>query len=341
MLKIIITGGAGYIGSHTILELLNDPNIEVIAIDNYSNASPATYERIKSISNKEVRHYEIDLCNAAAVNDLFKQEGHIDGIIHFAAHKAVGESMDFPGKYYLNNMNALVHVLEACVKYDIKHFIFSSSCSVYGNAVQLPVDENTAIATAESPYAHTKQIGEEVIQFYAQRFGLKTIALRYFNPVGAHSSGRNGELPLNRPSNLVPVITQTAVGIIKEMEVFGSDYDTRDGSCVRDYIHVTDIANAHVLAIKYLIQQQQELAFDVYNLGTGQGVSVLEAITAFEKVSGVKLNYKISPRRAGDVIAIYSDSSKALKHLGWTCKYDIDEMMRTAWAWQQYLAMVH
>ncbi len=338
MLKIIITGGAGYIGSHTILELLNDPNIEVVSIDNYSNASASTYDRIKTISGKVVRHYEIDLCDAAAVDALFIKEGKIDGIIHFAAHKAVGESMDFPGKYYQNNINTLVQVLDASVKYQVKHFIFSSSCSVYGNATSLPVDENTAIAVAESPYAHTKQIGEEIIQFYASRFDLKAIALRYFNPVGAHSSGKNGELPLNRPSNLVPVITQTAMGIVKEMEVFGNDYDTRDGSCIRDYIHVTDIATAHVLSMKYLIQQQQSKAFDVYNLGTGQGVSVLEAIHAFEKVSGQKLNYKISPRRPGDVVAIYSDSSKALKHLGWSCKFNIEDMMRTAWAWQQYLA---
>jgi UDP-glucose 4-epimerase len=338
MTKILITGGAGYIGSHTILELLNDPAIEVISIDNYSNSSEETYRRIQTISGKTIRYFNLDLCDENCVIDFFNNEKDIAGVIHFAAYKAVGESVDFPGKYYHNNIVALTNILNACVKFDIKHFIFSSSCSVYGNASALPVDEHTPIAKAESPYAHSKQIGEEIIEFYAKRFHLNAIALRYFNPVGAHISGKNGELPLNKPSNLVPVITQTAVGIIKEMEVFGSDYETRDGSCIRDYIHVSDIANAHMLAMTFLLKNKQSINFDVYNLGTGNGVSVLEAINAFEKVSGKKLNYKLSPRRAGDVVAIYSNSDKALKNLGWTCQYNIEDMMRSAWAWQLYLA---
>jgi UDP-glucose 4-epimerase len=334
-MKILVTGGAGYIGSNTILELLNDASIEVVSVDNFANSSASTYDRIKNISNKVIKHYDMDLNDEKAIFTMFDKEQDIAGIIHFAAFKAVGESVENPGKYYRNNINALTNILNAAVKYKVNNFIFSSSCSVYGNADKLPVNEETTIAKAESPYAHTKQIGEEIIAFYAQRFGFKAIALRYFNPVGSHISGKNGELPLNRPSNLVPVITQTAMGIIPEMEVFGDDYDTRDGSCIRDYIHVSDIANAHVLALKYLVNGKQIQNFDVYNLGTGQGVSVLEAISAFEKVSGQKLTYKISPRRSGDVIAIYSDSSKALKNLGWSCKYGIEDMMRTAWEWQQ------
>jgi UDP-glucose 4-epimerase len=336
-MKILITGGAGYIGSNTILELLNDTSIEIISVDNFANSLVSTYKRVEHISGKVIKHYDIDLNDEQATFTLFEKEHDISGIIHFAAYKAVGESVENPGKYYHNNLNALTNILNAVVKFKVENFIFSSSCSVYGNADKLPVNESTAVVKAESPYAHTKQIGEEMIAFYAQRFGFKAIALRYFNPVGAHISGKNGELPLNKPSNLVPVITQTAIGIIPEMEVFGSDYDTRDGSCVRDYIHVSDIANAHVLALKYLAAGRQVENFDVYNLGTGQGVSVLEAIAAFEKVSGQKLKYKISPRRPGDVVAIYSDSSKATQNLGWICKYDIEDMMRTAWAWQQYI----
>jgi UDP-glucose 4-epimerase len=333
-MKILVTGGAGYIGSHTILELLNDAAIEVISVDNFANSTPDTYNRINTIANKVVKHYNIDLNDKEALYRLFETEKTISGVIHFAAFKAVGESVLKPSKYYINNINSLVNVLDACVQFNVKDFIFSSSCSVYGNAVKLPVDEHTPIAKAESPYAHTKQLGEEIIQFYTNQFNLKAIALRYFNPVGAHASGKNGELPLNQPSNLVPVITQTAVGIIKEMAVFGNDYDTRDGSCVRDYIHVSDIANAHVLALHYLVNGKQTEKYDIYNLGTGEGVSVLEAIAAFEKISQIRLNYKISPRRAGDVVAIYSDSSKALENLGWKCRYSIEDMMRTAWEWQ-------
>jgi UDP-glucose 4-epimerase len=333
---VIVTGGAGYIGSHTIIELLEKTNYNVVSLDNYSNSSKEIYSNIKTITAKEFDFYDIDLCNQASVFQIFEKYSSIVGIIHFAAFKAVPESVANPFKYYFNNINSELNVLQACLKYNVSNFIFSSSCSVYGNIDSLPVNEQTSFNKAESPYAYTKQVGEEILKDYSKAYPLlQTIALRYFNPVGAHLSGLNGENPINKPSSLVPIITQTASGRLPEMNVWGADYKTRDGSCIRDYIHVSDIALAHINALEYLIAKKQRSNFSVFNLGTGNGVSVLEAIASFEKVSGVKLNYKVGPRRPGDVEAIYSDTSFTEKELGWKAKFSLDEMMASAWKWEQ------
>lgn len=332
---IIVTGGAGYIGSHTIIELLENTNFNVISIDNFSNSSAKTFERIEHITSKKIRNYQADVSNKNELEKIFEIEKNIIGIIHFAAFKSVPESVSNPYKYYYNNINSLLNILECCLKYAINNFIFSSSCSVYGNINSLPVKEDTPFGKAESPYAYTKQVGEEIIKDYAHAFSqLQCIALRYFNPVGAHSSGLIGEDPINPPTNLVPVITETAIGKRKQMEVFGNNYNTRDGSCIRDYIHVTDIAIAHIKAMEFIINKKQQNNFSVFNLGTGNGVSVFEAIAAFEKITQQKLNYKISPKREGDVSAIYSDTSLSEKALGWKPKFTLEEMMDTAWKWQ-------
>jgi UDP-glucose 4-epimerase len=336
---ILVTGGAGYIGSHTIIELIEKTNYKIISADNFSNSSAKTFERIKHITGREIINHNIDLCNQQAVENLFVNEENIVGIIHFAAHKFVGESVENPHKYYRNNINSLLNLLECCLKFNVNSFIFSSSCSVYGNINQLPVREDTPFNKAESPYAYTKQVGEEIIKDYTRAFSkLQCISLRYFNPVGAHVSGKIGEDPINKPSNLVPAITQTAIGKLKQMSVHGNNYTTRDGTCIRDYIHVTDIANAHVLALQQLISNKNKGNNNVYNLGTGNGVSVLEAITAFEKISGINLNYVVGAKRAGDVEAIYSDTTKSSSELGWSTRFDLDVMMETAWKWEQYCA---
>lgn len=335
--KILVTGGCGYIGSHTLIEMLTQTNFEVISADNLLNSSEKTLERIKQITGKSVKNYFVDLCDMAKTEQIFQENPDLVGVIHFAALKSVPESVAKPLFYYRNNINSLLNLLECCEKYGVSNFIFSSSCSVYGNVAKLPVNEQTPLSIAESPYAYTKQVGEVILKDVTKIGGVKGIALRYFNPVGAHKTGLNGENPVNRPSNLVPVITQTAVGIIKEMSVFGYDYDTRDGSCIRDYIHVTDIAEAHIKALYYLIEGKNEAKYEVINLGTGNGVTVLEAIHAFEKVSGVKLNYKLVDRREGDVVAIYSDTTVSEKKLGWKTKIGIEEMMDSAWKWQQLL----
>lgn len=336
---VIVTGGAGYIGSHTIIELLENTNYNVVCIDNYANSSAKVFERIEKITSKKVRNYAIDICDKTALNTVFESEKNIIGIIHFAAFKSVPESVSNPHKYYHNNINSLLNILDCCLAYKINHFIFSSSCSVYGNIQQLPVKETTPLGSAESPYAYTKQIGETIIKDYAKTFPhLQSIALRYFNPVGAHVSGLIGEDPINKPTSLVPVITQTAIGRMQQMTVHGTDYKTRDGSCIRDYIHVTDIANAHIKALEFLIQKKQQSNYSIFNLGTGNGVSVLEAIHAFEKISGKKLNYIIGPKREGDVEAIYSDTTKSETVLGWKTKYQLEQMMESAWKWEQNLA---
>lgn len=334
---IIVTGGAGYIGSHTIIELLESTNLNVVSVDNFSNSTAETFDHIEKITGKRVKNYDVDLCDRLRTEEIFKTEKNIAGIIHFAAFKSVPESVANPYKYYHNNINSLLNLLECCRKYQVHTFIFSSSCSVYGNISHLPVKEDTPIGKAESPYAYTKQAGEEILKDYTAVFRqLQVTALRYFNPVGAHMSGLIGESPINKPTNLVPIITQTAIGRMKEMTVYGKNYDTRDGSCIRDYIHVTDIAIAHVKAFERLKQQQQSSKnFAVYNLGTGNGVSVLEAIHSFEKVSGKKLNYTIGENRPGDVVAIYSDTTLSEKELGWKTKYNLDEMMESAWKWEQ------
>ncbi len=332
---VIVTGGAGYIGSHTIIELLETTGFNVVSVDDFSNSSEKTFARIERITGKKIINYAVDLKNKSEVEKIFEKEKSIVGVIHFAAYKAVYESVVNPHKYYDNNINSLLNVLECCLKYKVSNIIFSSSCSVYGNINQLPVKEDTPFGKAESPYGYTKQVGETIITDYAIAHPqLKTIALRYFNPVGAHVSGLIGELPIGKPTNLIPVITQTAVGKIPKLVVHGSDYPTRDGTCIRDYIHVTDIAIAHIKALNYLIENKNKKGFSVFNLGTGTGVSVLEAINAFEKVSGNKLNYTIGNKRLGDVVSIYSDTTNSEKELGWKPKFSLEKMMETAWAWE-------
>lgn len=337
MKTIVVTGGAGYIGSHTIIELLEKTTHRVISVDNFSNSNKTTYERIRSICQRSFETIDLDLCDAELVNRSFSSIGKIDGIIHFAAFKSVPDSMSDPLKYYLNNNNSLIHLLRYCQQNTVDAFIFSSSCSVYGNAGELPVTESTPWAKAESAYGHTKQMGEDIIRFFAQATtNFSAILLRYFNPVGAHMSGLNGELPISKPNNLVPIITQTASGK-NSLTVFGNDYPTRDGYCIRDYIHVSDIADAHVKALEHLLQNKNKESVSVYNLGTGDGVSVIEVIKSFEKVSGTKLPYTVGPRRNGDVIAVYADNSKVKHELGWQPMYSLDDMMSSAWKWQQHL----
>lgn len=334
MKKILVTGGAGYIGSHTIIEIMENTGCEVISADNYSNSTPKTFERIKTITERAMKNYAIDLCDGNAVKKMFEENKDIDGIIHFAAFKSVPESVEKPLLYYHNNIESLVNMLEGVRDYKIPYFIFSSSCSVYGDIEKLPVNESTPL-NAISPYGYTKQVGEQIVKDFARTYpGVKAVLLRYFNPVGAHVSGKIGEVPLQRPANLVPVITQTAIGKIKETTVFGNDYTTRDGTCIRDYVHVSDIARAHVEALAWLEKNKDVAPCSIFNLGTGSGVSVMEMIKAFEKVSGQKLNYRIGGRRGGDVEAIYSDNSLVQKTIGWIPKYSLDDMMLSAWKWE-------
>jgi UDP-glucose 4-epimerase len=338
---IIITGGAGYIGSHTIIELLEQTNYKVVSIDNYSNSTAETYARIAKITGKgdRLQFFDIDLCNRQALQQGLAAVNNVEGIIHFAAFKSVPESVAEPLLYYHNNNESLVNILYLCAEKKVTNFIFSSSCSVYGNIGTLPVTESSPLPEAESPYAHTKQIGEEIVSSFTKyNQGFKSVLLRYFNPAGAHSSALIGELPLGPPSSLVPVITRTAAGLIKEMSVHGSDYKTRDGSCIRDYIHVSDIADAHIKALNYVIENKNKNAVSLFNLGTGNGVTVFETIHAFEKVSGIKLNYKVGPRREGDVEAIYANNDFAKNELGWVPKYSLDDMVLSAWKWQQHLS---
>lgn len=339
--KILVTGGAGYIGSHTIVALAEMTDYEIVSADNYSNSTAATYQRLKNITGKTIDFVEADLADIAQTEKIFQQHPGITGIIHFAAYKSVPESVKQPEMYYRNNLNSLLNILEVGKQNNAHRILFSSSCSIYGNINTLPVNEDTPLGKAESPYAQTKLMGEKIMEDVMRaNVKLKGTSLRYFNPVGAHPTGLLGELPNQRPNNLVPVITQTAIGKMKSMNVFGDDYPTRDGTCIRDYVHVCDIAEAHVLALKELFNPAAQDAYRVYNLGAGNGVTVLEAIHAFEKVSGVKLNYRMSGRRAGDVVAIYSDSSKAKDYLRWTAKRSLEEMMSTAWKWEQHLASV-
>jgi UDP-glucose 4-epimerase len=293
---------------------------------------------IEKITGKKIKNYNIDLTNGQAAESIFIENPDITGVIHFAAYKAVGESVEMPLAYYENNIFSLVNLLKLAVKYNAMHFIFSSSCTVYGNPDSIPVTEQTPLQPAASPYGATKQMGESIIKDTAFVAPLSTILLRYFNPVGAHPSTAIGELPIGRPQNLVPAITQTAIGKLDTMQVYGDDYDTRDGSCIRDYIHVCDIARAHTLALQYSIKNNQPKSCEIFNLGTGNGITVLEAIKAFEKVSGLALNYQIGPRRAGDIVAIYANNDYAVKKLGWEIKYSLEDMMRTAWDWEKSIA---
>ena len=333
MKKILVTGGCGYIGSHTIIDLVEN-GFEVISVDNNSRSTPRILEGIEKITGKKIKNYKVDLCNYDDTFAIFQENEDITGVIHFAAYKAVGESVEKPLDYFENNLFSLINLLKCVKEFSVPNFVFSSSCTVYGNPDSIPVTEKSPIKKAESPYGATKQMGEDIIQEFARANNSKAILLRYFNPVGAHPSILLGELPLGRPQNLVPAITQTAIGKIPQMNVWGNDYDTRDGSCVRDFIHVCDIAHAHTLALQYLIENRNETICDVFNLGTGNGVTVLEAIKAFEKVSGTKLNYTIAPRRQGDVIAIYANNNYAVQSLNWQIKYDLEDMMRSAWEWE-------
>jgi UDP-glucose 4-epimerase len=337
MKTILVTGGCGYIGAHTIVDLIEN-GFNVISVDNLSRSSENSLAGIEKITGKKVKNYNIDLTNAQAAESIFIENPDITGVIHFAAYKAVGESVEMPLAYYENNIFSLVNLLKLAVKYNAMHFIFSSSCTVYGNPDSIPVTEQTPLQPAASPYGATKQMGETIIKDTAFVAPLSTILLRYFNPVGAHPSTAIGELPIGRPQNLVPAITQTAIGKLDTMQVYGDDYDTRDGSCIRDYIHVCDIARAHTLALQYSIKNNQPKSCEIFNLGTGNGITVLEAIKAFEKVSGLALNYQIGPRRAGDIVAIYANNDYAVKKLGWEIKYSLEDMMRTAWDWEKSIA---
>lgn len=335
--KVLVTGGCGYIGAHTIVDLIEN-GFEVISIDNNSRSTTQLLDGVERITGKKVKNYRVDLCDYEDTYAVFSENRDMVGVIHFAAFKTVPESVEKPLLYFHNNLESLINVLRCVNEFKVPNFVFSSSCSVYGNATDLPVIEATPLGEAQSPYARTKQMGEQIIEDFSRVNQTHNVLLRYFNPVGAHPSVEIGELPLGKPDNLVPVITQTAIGKIPKMVIYGSDYDTRDGSCIRDYIHVMDIANAHTKALQYLIKAENGPKLEVFNLGTGNGVTVLEAVHAFEKVSGQKLNYEMGPRRPGDVVAIYADNSYARKKLGWEIHYDIDAMMRTAWDWEVKLS---
>jgi len=334
MKKILVTGGCGYIGAHTIADLIEN-GFDVVSVDDNSRSTRYLLDGIEKLTGKKVKNYRVDLKDYNDTRAVFQENEDITGIIHFAAYKAVGESVEEPLMYFENNLFSLINLLKCVEEFGIPYFVFSSSCTVYGSPDTIPVTEQSPIKKAESPYGATKQMGEEIITNVVKATETKAILLRYFNPVGAHPSCLIGELPLGKPANLVPAITQTAIGKIPSLTVFGDDYNTRDGSCVRDYIHVSDIAHAHTLAIQYLIDNKNKTNCDIFNLGSGNGVTVLEAIKAFEEVSGVKLNYQIGPRRPGDVVAIYANNNYAVTTLGWQIKYDLHEMMRTAWAWEQ------
>jgi UDP-glucose 4-epimerase len=336
MEKILVTGGLGFIGSHTVVELVNS-GYEPVIIDDLSNSNIKILDQLTKIIGYKPAFYQLDLCDEQGVKQLAVSEPDIAGIIHFAAFKAVGESVQLPLKYYRNNFYSLLNILNAYYGKAI-NFVFSSSCTVYGQPDILPVTEDAPVKAAESPYGNTKQIAEEILKDMVKAgSNYKVISLRYFNPVGAHESALIGELPIGVPQNLVPFITQTAIGKREQITVFGDDYDTPDGSCVRDYIHVVDLAKAHVAALK-LMKQSDFTGYDVFNLGTGTGNSVLEVIKAFEQTTGVKLKYKIGPRRAGDIEKVWGDVSKSTNKLNWQAGLDINTMMSSAWEWEKYIS---
>ncbi|MBL4604874.1 MAG: UDP-glucose 4-epimerase GalE [Flavobacteriaceae bacterium] len=332
MKRILVTGGLGFIGSHTVVELQN-VGYDVVVIDNLSNSRIDVLDNITSITGIKPLYFNIDLRDKKAVHDFFKNQ-KVDGVIHFAAYKAVGESVQKPLEYYENNIGSLVYLLQEMKKHELSNFIFSSSCTVYGQADELPITENAPTKPAESPYGNTKQIGEEIIKESCKAYNMNAIALRYFNPIGGHESIKIGELPLGVPQNLIPFITQTAMGIRKELSVFGDDYPTIDGTAVRDYIHVVDLAKAHIAALVRLINKNNKTNFEFFNVGTGTGSSVLEVIKAFEKASGKSLNYKIVGRREGDITAAYADTTIANNELNWKTEKGLDEALDSAWKWQ-------
>lgn len=333
--KILVTGGLGFIGSHTVVEL-QSAGYQVVIIDDLSNSSEKVLDGITAITGQTPIFEKLDLKDRNGVEAFFNKHNDVKGVIHFAASKAVGESVQEPLLYYENNISTLVYLLKELKKLPSAGFIFSSSCTVYGQADELPITENAPVKKAESPYGNTKQIGEEIISDTCKvNPNLKSIALRYFNPIGAHDSAKIGELPIGVPQNLVPFITQTAIGLREQLSVFGNDYPTPDGTCIRDYIHVVDLAKAHVVALERLLENKNVSNYETFNLGTGTGSSVLEVIQSFERVTGQKLNYKIAERRVGDVIAAYADTSKANNELGWKAQLTLDDAMKSAWKWEQ------
>jgi len=334
--KVIVTGGTGYIGSHTVVELVA-AGYDPVIIDNLSNSKLTVLEGLKEITGQDLPFEEIDITDKAKLNDFFLRHDDALGVIHFAALKAVGESVEKPLLYYQNNISGLINIIHAMKAAGIKNHIFSSSCTVYGQPDKLPVTEQTPVLPANSPYGNTKQIGEEILRedIGSRQDGAKVIALRYFNPIGAHDSAKIGELPLGVPANLIPYLTQTAIGKRKQLSVFGNDYNTTDGTAMRDYIHVVDLAQAHVVALQRLEAGENKADYEVFNLGTGQGNTVLEVIQAFESSTGVKLNYKIVDRRPGDVEAIYADTTFAAEELGWKTKLGLETMVKSAWEWEK------
>jgi UDP-glucose 4-epimerase len=333
--KVIVTGGTGYIGSHTAVELIAD-GFEVVIIDNLYNSDITVLDGIQAITGIRPKFYDYDICDRDKLSEVFVAEGRIDAIVHFAAYKAVGESVHKPLDYYRNNLISLMNLLDMMEQHGTPEFVFSSSCTVYGQPDKLPVTETSPVKEAESPYGYTKQAGEIIIRdTMAARKTQRAVSLRYFNPIGAHPTAYLGELPRGVPENLVPFITQTAIGLRDELRVFGNDYDTPDGSCIRDYLHVVDLAKAHVVALKRLIEERNKENYEVFNLGAGTGVSVLEAIAAFERATGEKVKYTIAPRREGDIEKIWADPSLANRELNWKTEITLDEAMETAWRWEK------
>ena len=334
--RILITGGTGYIGSHTAVELIHQ-GYEVVIVDDLSNSEYRTIESIEKITGTKPRFYQFDLRNSPSMEKLFK-DNKFDGIIHFAAKKAVGESVEKPLLYYDVNLNSMLNLLKLMELYKVSNLVFSSSCTVYGQPSRLPVTEDTPFASAESPYGHTKQIGEDILNLTTRTNGsLQALSLRYFNPVGAHPSALIGELPIGMPANLVPFITQTVAGLRSKLKVYGNDYNTPDGTAVRDYIHVVDLAKAHVRAIERMLNHEQKKSYEYFNIGTGKGSSVLEVIQTFEKINHTKVPYEIVDRRAGDIVKIYADTTRANNELNWKAQLNLDDMMKSAWKWQKTL----
>lgn len=331
--KILVTGATGYIGSHTLVDLI-EKGFSPISLDNECNSDASVLDAIYELTSVRVPHYRIDACDAIKLEQVF-QKNSIEGIIHFAALKAVGESVEQPIRYFRNNINSLINVLELALKYGVNSFVFSSSCTVYGNPDLIPVTEMTPWKEAESPYGRTKQIGEQIIQDVLRGSSTKAVILRYFNPAGAHVSAKMGESPVNPAMNLVPVITETAIGIRESLTIFGADYNTRDGTCIRDYVHVQDLAAAHTLALQKSLNDEWSCQINIFNLGCGEGYTVRELVDAFMRVNKVSLTYKFGPRRPGDVVAIYADNTKAQRELGWKPKYGIEDIMKSAWEWEK------
>lgn len=335
-MKVIVTGGAGYIGSHTVVALV-DAGYETVIFDNLCNSDTSAIKRINEVANSDVSFVNVDLSDVQSCNEAFEVHRDAEAVIHFAAYKSVPESLQKPHIYYRNNMGSLLNIIASMEHYNITYLVFSSSCTVYGDPKELPVKETSPILPPNSPYGHTKQLGELTLKNRTRlrSSNMKSVALRYFNPIGAHPSGKIGELPNGIPNNLMPFITQTAAGLRDQLSVFGGDYSTIDGTAVRDYLHVVDLANAHVKALDYLQSERCKSDFEVFNLGTGRGSSVLEVIHSFERTSGLKLNYEIAPKRDGDIAIIYADSSLAMKTIDWSIQYSLDDMTRSAWIWEK------